>query len=302
MKGISLMRGSTGLNTVDDPTRIAYSKSGISDLAEAVNIDLSVSGRINRRAGKTLKAPIKAHSLFCDGGDCVFVHDAGLYLLGNDYSYRLLKTLSADDRMAYVQVGNRIYFTNNRDKGYVEEGKAYEWEKTTDYVGPTTQRVLTGPFPGNHLAYHGGRMYISTDNILWYSEYTALDWYDMARNFIPFNTHIRMIRSVEGGLFVSTSKKIYFLEGLTPKDFVLRTKTAYPALEWSDAIDCINGADIPKFQIEGLCILFVTPEGAVMGTPAGNIFNLNKKKVVYPKGIKGCSLLKGLNFIHTIEG
>ena len=301
-KTLPLLRGSSGLNTVDDPTRIRYnSKSGISDLGVAVNVTISPSKRINRRTGKTLRIPLDSHSLFCDGGECVFVHDSGLYLLETNWNYRLLCSLLNNDCMAYTQVGNRIYYTNNQDLGYVEDGIRCAWAKTKDYVGPTTQKVFTGPFAGNHLAYHGGRIYISTDNILWYSEYAAHDWYDMARNFIPFNTKIRMIRPVTGGLFVSTSKAIYFLEGLVPGEFTKRTGTSYPALEWSDAIDYLDGADISEMEISGLCALWTTKEGAMLGTPEGGIINLNKKKVVYPHGTKGRSLLRGLNFIHTIE-
>jgi hypothetical protein len=203
--------------------------------------------------------------------------------------------------MAYAQVGDRIYFTNNQDLGYVEAGIACTWAKTTDYVGPATQKNLTGPFAGNHLAYHGGRIYIAKGDFLWYSEYAAHNWYDMARNFIPFNTPIRMVKPVMGGLFVSTSKAIYFLEGLVPGDFVQRKLTTYPALEWSDAIDYVDGTDIPELEIDGPCALWGTPEGAMLGTPTGNVMNLNKNKVIYPHGTKGASLLRGLNFIHTIK-
>jgi hypothetical protein len=301
-KTVPLLRGSTGINTVNDPVRIEYSsKSGISDLAVGVNVTISPSNRISRRKGKTLKVPLGSHSLFCDGGECVFVYSSGLYLLETNFSYRLLRSLSSSDRVAFTQVGDRIYFTNDKDLGYVEAGIACTWSKTTDYIGPITQKIFTGPFAGNHLAYHGGRIYISTNNILWYSEYAAHDWYDMARSFIPFNTHIRMIKPVEGGLFVSTSKRIYFLEGLVPGEFIQRKRTSYPALEWSDAIDYIDGTDIPELEVGGLCALWVTREGAMLGTPEGMVINLNKKKVVYPHGTKGSSLLRGLNFIHTIE-
>ena len=301
-KTVPYIRGSSGLNTADDPVRIKYNpKTGVSDLVAGVNITISPSKRIDRRKGKTKKVSLDSHSLFCDGGECVFVYDSGLYLLETNFSYRLLRSLSSDDRMAYAQVGDRIYFTNDQDLGYVEAGVACTWAKITTYVGPITEKILTGPFAGNHLAYHGGRIYISKGNILWYSEYAAHAWYDMARNFIPFNTHIRMVKPVEGGLFVSTSKRIYFLEGLVPGDFIQRKRTSYPALEWSDAIDYLDGADVSKMEIAGLCALWVTPEGAMIGTPEGMVINLNKNKVVYPHGTKGRSLLRGLNFIHTIE-
>jgi hypothetical protein len=301
-KELPLLRGSSGLNTVDDPTRIRYnSKSGISDLGVAINVTLSPSGRINRRTGKTLRVPLNSHSLFCDGGECIFVHDSKLYLLETNFNYRLLCNLSNNNRMSGVQVGGRIYYTNNQDRGYVESGIRYAWEKTTDYVGPVTQRVITGPFAGDHLAFRDGRMYISTDTVVWYSEYQAINWFDMHRNNIQFNTRIRMVKPVSGGLFISSSRAIYFFSGETAPQFGKRQVTSYPALEWSDAIDYVDGTDISNLEISGLCALWTTREGAMLGTPEGGIINLNKKKVVYPHGTKGASLLRGLNFIHTIE-
>ena len=295
-------RASTGINTVCDPARIDYDwKEGVSDLAAAVNVTISSSGRINRRKGKTLKVPLSSHSLFCDGGECVFVYDSGLYLLETNFSYRLLTSLSSNNHMAYTQIGGRIYYTNNQDKGYVENGIRYVWEKTTNYVGPVTQKVITGPFPGNHLAFRDGRIYITTGNVVWYSEYQALDWFDMHRNNIQFNTHVRMVKPVTGGVYISSSKAMYFFSGPTAPEFGGKKLTSYPALEWSDAIDYLDGIDVPDLEASGLCALWSTPEGAMLGTPDGNLINLNKKKVIYPHGTKGASLLRGLNFIHTIE-
>jgi hypothetical protein len=295
-------RASTGLNIVLDPVRIDYDwREGVSDLAAAINVTISPSGRINRRKGKTLKVPLDSHSLFCDGGECVFVYDSGLYLLETNFFYRLLRSLSSNDRMAYTQVGDRIYFTNNQDLGYVENGIACTWAKTTDYVGPVTQKIFTGPFPGNHLAFRDGRIYITTGNIVWYSEFQALDWFDMHWNRLHFNTHVRMVKPVFGGIYISSSRAIYFFSGPSAPEFGQKKVTSYPALEWSDAIDYLDGTDVPEMEINGLCVLWGTPEGAMLGTPDGNVINLNKKKVIYPHGTKGASLLRGLNFIHTIE-
>ena len=301
-KAIPLLRGSLGLNTVDDPTRISYSsKGGISDLAAAVNVTLSPSKRVNRRTGKTLKVSLNSHSIFCDGGECVFVSDSNLYLLETDFTYRLLCSLSNNKPMAYVQIGNRIYYTNSQDLGYVEDGVRSAWSKTTDYVGPTSRKVLTGPFAGHHLAYRDGRVYITTDNVVWYSEYQALDWFDMHRNNIQFNTHIRMVKPVGDGIYISTEKAIYFYSGETVPQFARKQVATFPALEWSDAINYVDGSDVPGLKVGGLCALWVTREGAMLGCPGGTVINFNKKKVVYPEGIKGRSLLRGLNFIHTIE-
>lgn len=301
---LPLMRGSTGLNTVADPIRVNYDpETGVTDLGVAVNVVVTPTGRVGRRPGYEQQVDLNAHSLFCDGGECLFVSGTNLYLLETDFSYRVLRAdLTLDRRMAYVQIGDKIYFTNDHDLGYVENGVAHAWAKATDYVGPVTQRNFEGPFSGSHLAYHGGRMYISKDKALWYSEPYAVDWYDMARNWIPFYDRIRMVKSVAGGLFVSTNKEIHFLEGLVPKNYVLRKVTTYPAYEWSDAIDYLDGSDVQGLDASGLCALWSTPEGAMIGFPDGRTKNLNKNKVIYPSnGTRGASLLKGYDLVHTIE-
>lgn len=298
-----LLSGSTGLNTTDDRVRIDYDwRTGVSDLAVALNVTIAPSGRINRRRGKTLKKSISnPHSLFCDGGEALFVASSTLYLLGTDFNYRSLASLTSNDYMAYAQVKNRIYYTNDTDLGYVEDGVAYAWEKSTDYVGVTKQRILSGPFAGNHLGWHGGRMYIAKDKALWWSEYMAVDWYDMARNFVQFMSPIRMIKPVKGGMYVSDCKEIFFLKGLVPHQFEKDTVANYPALEWSDAIGYVDGSNFTNLNLDGPCAMWITREGAMVGSPEGRVVNLNKKKVVYPEGTRGRSVIRGLNFIHTIE-
>lgn len=297
------IKSCTGLNTVKDRVRIDYDwRTGVSDLAVAMNIRITPDGRPCRREGKTLlKAISNPHSLFCDGGEALFVASSTLYLLGTDFNYTSIASLTSNDYMAYAQVHNRIYYTNGIDLGYVEDGIAYDWEKTTDYVGPTTQRGLSGPFAGSHLGWHGGRMYISKDTALWWSNYLAIDWYDMARNFAQFGTPIRMIKPVDGGLYLSTCKEIIFLKGSVPGEFKKDTVADYPALEWSDAIGYIDGQNFIGLGLSGPCAMWTTREGAMVGSPEGKVINLNKKKVLYPEGTSGRSLIKGLNFIHTIE-
>jgi len=299
----SLIKGSTGLNTVVDPVRVDYDwRTGISDLAVAVNVSIDQSKRINRRTGRTLKQSGDCHSMFCDGGECVFAKDSKLYSLGSDLtSNSLLTSLSTNDFLSYAQVGDRIYYTNGLDLGYVEEGANNTWAKTTDYVGPTSRRYLEGPFAGNHLAYRDGRMFISKDNVVWYSEYLSVDWYRKAKNFIMLDSFVRMIKPVRDGIFVSTEKKIYFFHGETAPTFAKKTVASYPALEWSECIEYLDGESFPDLGFSGPCALWVTAEGAMVGSPTGAVKNLNREKVIYPSGTRGRSLVRGLNFIHTLE-
>lgn len=288
MKKFPVFRGASGLNTRIDPVRLS-NQGEVAELAEAINVDISPSYRINRRRGYVKKISMPVHSLYSQGKIALFVSDKVLYLLESDYTYRSLATLISNEKMAYCDANDKIYYTNNSDLGFIEEGIRFPWEKTNKYIGPITARVMSGPFPGNHLEFHVGRIYIVKDTTLWYSEYGALNWYDMARNYIPFSSKIRMVRSIQSGLFVSTEKHVYFLQGLVPKEFIITKVLDFPAFEWSDSIDKLNGS-----------IFWGSKNGLIRGNPDGSVKELNRDKIIYPDGLSGATLIKGYNIVHTI--
>ena len=291
MKVFPLLRGASGLNTRIDPARL-QDANGVSELAEAVNVDISPSNRINRRKGYAKVCSLPTHSLYATGSkkEALFVSDYGLYLLSGDFSYRLLATLKSNERMDFCKVGEKIYYVNGTDFGYILDGVRFPWKKEHDYVGPTTQKVMSGPFTGNHIEYHYGRIYVSREDVIWYSEWNALSWFDMARNFIPFDSKVRMIKSVNAGIFVSTEKGIYFLQGKVPKDFVLNKVYNYPALEWSCSINYLDNS-----------VFWITKNGLMEGKEDGSVKELNRVKVIYPEGNKGACLIRDIDIVHTLD-
>jgi hypothetical protein len=118
--------------------------------------------------------------------------------------------------------------------------------------------------------------------------------------FAQFDSDIRMVRSVGSGLFVSSMTKTYFLTGLLPSEFSMKEVASFPAVEWSDARDSVDGGDI-GFN-PGLCLLWASPEGAILGTPDGMVINLTKKNIIYPENVNsGFGALVGYEFIHGME-
>ena len=300
-----LMAASTGLNTVADPTRINYDiETGISDLGVAVNVTIDQTGWISRREGFIQQYSGACHSLYSDGDLCLFVGDGDLYRLLLDYSAELVQPLSVDDKMAYTQVNRSFYYTNKTDYGIVAPNGQYKVWEALPYIGPTTNRVFDGPRPGSHLAFFAGRIFVSEGDVLWWSEPYAFSWFDRSRNFVRFSSDIRMIKTVENGLFISDEKQTYFLSGHNPREFMRTVVAPYPAIEWSDAIDYVETWEIGLDNLEpGLCALWASLEGACLGTSNGIFLNLNKKKVIYPEtGTYGASMVKGYHFIHSIGG
>jgi len=298
-----LYTGAVGLNTVKDPTRSAYNpESGVSDLGVAVNITISDTGYASRRSGyNDVVTATEPHSMFCDGNDCLYIVGANMYQLLPDYSSVLLKSdISLNRRMSYAQVNSDIYYTNEVNLGIIRRGGIVEaWEAST-YVGPDTNRTFDGPRAGRHIAFYAGRIFVFEENILWWSEPFAFSWFDRTRNYLVFPTNGRMIKPVGNGIFVSDEENTYFLSGQDPKEFTQDVVSTYPVVEWSDAIDYVDGVEIGLTEL-GQCALWASFEGACLGTSNGSFINLNKKKVIYPEyGTQGAGLLMGYNYIHSI--
>jgi len=292
---ITIFQGSTGLNIVDDPVRLAET-----DLQVAVNISIDQSGRVKSRPRTMQVQAGNFHSLFCDGGDCFVIKDTALYQVAADGSLTGIRSGLTDAPMAFAQVGDKTYYTNGFEKGIISGGVSSVWSKGT-YVGPTTHRHFSAPPIGHHLAVFAGRMLISQDNVLWWSEPFNFGLYDLSGSFVQFNTKITLVKPIDAGVFISTEKNTYFLSGTDPKQWTLRTVATYPAIEWTDAIEYLSAADL-GIDIPGKVPVWASTEGAILGTPNGNIINLNKKKVIYPEVARsGFGGLIGFNFIHGVK-
>jgi len=298
---IPIFTGSTGLNTVDDPVRIKWDATGLSELAVAVDVVVEDSGRVSRRNGRLIKVgAANAHSLFCDGGDCLFRTGKLLVRLLPDFTFETLTdSFQENTRVDYVQVNDEIYFTCPNKNGLIKDHKYQDW-KATRYVGPDTNRIFSNPPNGEHIAFYGARVFVSVGSDIFFSDPYAFSLFDYHRNHISLESKVRMMKSVETGIFISTETKTYFISGPTSKEWQLKQVADYPALEWSVAIDLVEGLDI-GLSAPGLCALWVSSRGACLGTSTGEFLNLTQQKVVYPNtNPVGASVLKGHILIQTL--
>lgn len=299
-KPINIFRGSDGLNTMIDPARLR-SGGGVQDLAVAADIDVTDTGRISRRKGYTKRISASVHSLFCDGGPCLFVTGTSLCSLNPDYTYNILATVTAAARVSYTEINNRIYWCNGNEKGYVSGSINHSWIKG-EYVGPTTKRILSNPPTGTLVAYYRTRMYIAQANVLWYSEPLAFGAFDLVRGFFMFATDIRMVRAVEDGIFVSSSNNTYFLRGNTPLSFEQIKVADYPAIQWSDAkLEGSLSQDGGIIEGNGISAMWMSNNGICYGGPGG-FRNLTLDKIAdFPDGLSGSGLVYNGRYIGLIN-
>ncbi|HBF43032.1 MAG TPA: hypothetical protein DDW42_05260, partial [Desulfobacteraceae bacterium] len=111
---LNIFTGSTGLNTEVDPVRLPFEpQSGVQDLAVAYNVDHDATGRISRRKGFSATTRTEnAHSLWCDGGECLFASGTSLYVLNPDFTLTSVATITDGARLSYVQVHNKAFWAN----------------------------------------------------------------------------------------------------------------------------------------------------------------------------------------------
>jgi hypothetical protein len=293
---VPVIQNTTGLNTVDPPHRANAENTF---LAAAVNVRISRNGEISIVPGYTkLQDLTNGHSLFCDGGDCFVCQGGSLYQVATDYSLSGVRSGMCGDPVSYATHRDKTYYTNGTENGVIRANVSYVWGKD-EYFGPDTTRYFSEPPVGHHLEIARGRMFVAENNVLWWSEPYQFGLFNQATSFVRFKTKIVMVKRVEGGLFVSDSEQTHFLPGSDPAGFSQVTVATYPAYEWSVATGYVDGQVL---GLSGKCALWSSPEGAILGSPDGQITNLNKDKVVYPENATaGASLIRGYDFIHTMR-
>lgn len=295
MNDIRVFAGSIGLDTVADPVRVRGEKD-IVGLQAAVNVSIDATFRVNRRKGLSLIQSGVFHSLYKD----FVVKGTSLYRINSDLSTTGIRSGLTDAWMSYEQIGERTYYTNSHELGYVHGNVSYTWSKGT-YQGPDTNRVFSGPITGSHLAFAMARMFISEGNVVWWSEPYDVNLYNKAESFFQFPSKIRMLKGVDEGLFISTETDTWFCRGVNPLEMTATKVAPFPAFEWTDAADRLPGIEI-GLEDPRLCVFWASPEGAMAGTPTGAVVNLNKRKIIYPESCsRGFGCLIGYNFIHRME-
>lgn len=298
---ITIFRGTTGLNTVDDPARINFSENGLSDVTEIVNMTIDRSGRPMTRTGLTLLQSGNFHSLFCDHKDCFVVKDTSLYKVNNDYTLTGIRSgLTSGAKLDYVQFGEYTYYVNGFERGRIKDAVSSVWNQGI-YTGVDTTKAFTGPISGEHIEVFNGRIFISSSNVIYWSELFNFDVFNHSENFVQFNSKILFIQAVDNGLYISTKRNVYFLRMMDTGKFMPILITPYPGIEWTNCKSNISPREL-NLETFGYIVAWNSPEGAIIGMNNGFIMNLNKDKIIYPENVStGFGSFMGYHYIHGME-
>ena len=290
------------MNTKYDHSRIPYDpERGVVELSESLNVNHDYTGSLSRRLGYAATDITQAcHSLFWEGGECLFVTGDALCILGKDMTYRAIRNVTSGARLSYAQIGDATVYVNGSQKGVVKNGASYEWTKPDVIQAKDNTRIWGDPPIGEIVRLFAARAWVVSGNVIWYSEPFNYNLFQMGRNFIPLEDKVTMFRPLVKGAFLSTRKSMYYLRGTDPKEMSLETVANYPAVAYTDTL--INGASVLAGKYSPyICAVWTSVEGICLGTQDGNMINLTMDKLTYPRSLSGCALYTGDRYIVNLE-
>lgn len=283
-----------GLNTVIDNSEIDYNPAkGVEYLSEALDVQISDVGKIQRRPGYMKKEAGDFHGGFNYLNLSLVVSGDSLYRVNPDYSTTLVKGGLTGDLYDFVGVNEEVYYVNGSEIGIVDRDGAWKSWSFDQYVGPVTTKTFGQPPIGHLVTYHNSRMYVAVDNAVFYSEPFFYAAFDYARGFIPFASRIRLLKAVPDGLFVGTEHEIYFLKGTVPQEFAIERVADYPALINRSSQNMIDGSDLlGGAAYTGPCVVIPTTKGICIGgrSASGYFNNISIDRIEYPSALY-CSVL-----------
>ena len=301
MATVVWIKQAQGLANRIDPARIQYNpKTGVVNYSEAYNVNFDITGAFSRRKGfSATDITTSCHSLFDAGSSALFVSDTRLYTLTSALVATSIRTnLTLNLPMSFCQVGGMILYMNGAQSGVIEGGVSYALVKPDNPRYPDSTREYSDPPIGTIVRVHSGRIYIASGSVLWYSEPFGPNLFRLATNYIPFPADIIMVAPVIGGIFVSTTKKIYFLAGKDAKQFQQSVVAHYPAIEGTDCeVDgiAVNGGKISPVPVQ----MFTTTMGICVGTADGQLVNLTFEDLDIPTVTRGSAVYTGKKYIAS---
>lgn len=281
---------------------IAAERLSPSELERARNVDLDDAGQIHRRRGFTLKDGASYHSLFNAGTITYVAKDGTLGILNPDYTFTSLQHDVSDAPVAYVQVGEKVYFSSVVTSGVIVSGGVVPWGSSpgegtwlspvvnpTTYLNPVRGKLLGRPPLASVLAHFNGRIYLADGPTIWATELYLYDYVDKTKNYIMFEASVTMMAPVADGIYVGTEAGVWFLSGAFSA--MGRVPVLGVGALRGSAVNITSDLVHPNLPSKP-AILFLTNSGVIAGLENGAIVNVTGDKVLFPAATNVASMFR----------
>ncbi len=304
-KPLSIFKATTGLNKKQDEVSLNYDpESGLTELSEAINVDIDDKGKILRRSGFESIDSNAWHSLKGFGDFGLGVSGDSLYIIYRDSSVTGIRSgLTLNRRMSYEKVNDRIFYCNGIENGVVLDSVSWTWVSTDLPSTPGIKydmRYLSSAPVGDLVSYLSGRVYVAKGDTLFYSLPWAYYWFNLGQDFIPFSSIINMLCPTNAGMFIGTDKGLVFMKGWNPLETELMQVDDGKAVKWSNVE--IDPKKLPEgFRYAGKTWVWMSNKGICLGSGEGIFDNLTMERLDIEFAQEGAGFFDGSKYVGLLN-
>jgi hypothetical protein len=304
-KALKIFSRTTGLNNKQDASELeANFETGLTELSEAVNIDITDRGKIKRRAGFERLDTDAWYSIAGFGDFGLGLVGDSLFIIHPDGTFTGIRSgLTSGAKMSYQQVIDEIFYCNGSENGVVRGNASWTWLSNTAPTTPGVKynmRHLTAPPIGELVSYLSSRIYIAKKDVLFFSLPWSYYWFVPGQDFITFSGKTNMLCPTVAGMFVGTEKGVFFMRGLDPHEAEIVQIADYPAVKWSN-VKVDPKVFPPDFNFRGDSWAWVSKEGICVGSGDGIFFNLTNERLDIEFALEGAGLFDGSKYIGLLN-
>jgi hypothetical protein len=295
-----LYTGSYGLSNRVPPELIPYdAETGVAGLQQADNVLIGEAGQLyGRKGSRQVFSENSCHSPFSVPGGMLFVKEkdsgAVLSLAKPDntglLSIKELGNLTyKEEWLSWFELDGEYWFSSQYERGVVSSSfDVRNWPVSTPMMADDNEFEYA-PLPfGKHSEQHGPFTISSVDSVIFFSEPGQPTICRTAESYTSVEGPIRILASVQEGVFVSDDKSVWFFSGRQPRQWSARRVLDYPAIEYCRINGLVSASDM-GFDSGGLGVVFMTVRGPCFGFSDGTIINLTEKQFAMPK----CEFTRG---------
>lgn len=141
---------------------------------------------------------------------------------------------------------------------------------------PLNTQYMQDPPAAEIVAYHFGHLYVVIGAIVYYSQPYGYELFDL-RDFLPFDSPVRIFAPVDNGIWVGTDKDISWLPGADPSKMEKADRAATKSVKGTLAyIDSESLPAIKENVPDTKVALWWTDEGVCAGYPGGVLHKLTE--------------------------
>ncbi len=268
-------------NVTPDDMRLALGFVRVAD-----NVDIDNSAMMHRRNG-VLRQLLSGswHSGWTNGSNCFAVVDGDLIEVNTDWTTTEVLADVGSSKMNFVQVGDRVFFSNSSFTGVIDKGTIYPFPE----VSQTFKEKMVG---GDLLEYFDSRLYSSQDDKIYYSDAANPMVMDSRKNFIMVGGPITMMHAVEDGIYTSAGNKTFFMHGADPFEFKYKPILDVPAINGSPVT---SEKELVKYKgreiFVGKAVIFSTIDGVYIGYKGGEVEDITGSHYEVTGIENGCSFI-----------